>query len=56
MPLTGWVGVGGGSGPYGILVSGVCGGAVCYADCNGDNALNVNDFICFQGQFAAGCP
>jgi hypothetical protein len=24
----------------------------CYADCDGSAALNVNDFICFQGAFA----
>jgi hypothetical protein len=32
---------------------------VCYANCDGSTAapiLNVNDFICFQAQFAAGCP
>jgi hypothetical protein len=28
-------------------------GPVCYPDCNGDHALNVNDFICFQAAFAA---
>jgi hypothetical protein len=55
-PITGWAGAGGSSGPYGILVSGVCGGQVCYADCNMDNALNVNDFVCFQAQFAAATP
>jgi hypothetical protein len=54
-PVTGWINAGGG-GPYGILVSGVCGGQQCYADCNGDNALNVNDFVCFQNAFAAQLP
>jgi len=31
---------------------------VCYANCDGSftpPALNVNDFICFQSRFAAGC-
>jgi hypothetical protein len=26
----------------------------CYADCDMTGTLNVNDFICFQGAFAAG--
>jgi hypothetical protein len=30
------------------------GPAPCYPDCNGDHALNVNDFVCFQGAFAGG--
>jgi subtilisin-like proprotein convertase family protein len=30
--------------------------APCYADCNGDHALNVNDFVCFQSAFAAASP
>jgi hypothetical protein len=33
--------------------------AGCYANCDGSTAppvLNVNDFICFQGRFAAGDP
>jgi hypothetical protein len=34
-------------------ILGAGGGPVCYPDCNGDHALNVNDFICFQGAFAA---
>jgi len=32
---------------------------VCYANCDGSTTppvLNVSDFICFQSQFAAGCP
>jgi hypothetical protein len=28
-------------------------GTPCYPDCNGDHALNVNDFVCFQSAFAA---
>ena len=35
-----------------------CGGA-CYANCDESTTapvLNVNDFICFQSAFAAGCP
>ncbi|MFG0283561.1 MAG: hypothetical protein ACF8R7_03995 [Phycisphaerales bacterium JB039] len=28
----------------------------CYADCDGDSALTVFDFLCFQNQFAAGDP
>ena len=31
-------------------------GAPCYADCNGDGALTVADFGCFQSKFIAGCP
>jgi hypothetical protein len=33
--------------------------AACYANCDGSTAvpiLNVNDFICFQGKYAAGDP
>ena len=32
------------------------GGPTCYPDCNGDNALNLGDFGCFQTKFALGCP
>jgi hypothetical protein len=28
----------------------------CYPDCNGDAALTVADFGCFQAKFVAGCP
>ena len=28
----------------------------CYADCNGDGQLTVQDFGCFQTKFVAGCP
>jgi hypothetical protein len=31
----------------------------CYANCDGSTSppiLNVNDFLCFQSKFAAGCP
>jgi hypothetical protein len=46
---------------FGRLFSNVMGaaGAVCYANCDGSTAapiLNVNDFVCFQQQFAAGNP
>ena len=30
--------------------------ASCYADCNGDGALNLADFGCFQTKFATGDP
>ncbi|MCC6661921.1 MAG: hypothetical protein IT437_13660 [Phycisphaerales bacterium] len=30
--------------------------APCYADCNGDGALNLSDFGCFTTQFALGDP
>ncbi len=33
-----------------------CPGMDCYPDCNGDLALNVNDFVCFQTKFALGDP
>jgi WD40 repeat protein len=29
--------------------------APCYADCTGDNIVNIDDFICFQTAFALGC-
>ena len=35
------------------------GQAACYANCDNSTTppiLNVNDFICFQAAFAAGCP
>ena len=32
------------------------GGGGCAADCNGDGALNILDFVCFQGLFTAGDP
>ena len=32
------------------------GGAACYPDCNGDGALNLGDFGCFQTKFALGDP
>ena len=34
-------------------------GPICYGNCDGSSVapvLNVNDFICFQSRFAAGCP
>ncbi len=30
--------------------------AACYADCDHNSALNVNDYICFQTKFALGDP
>ena len=33
--------------------------ATCYANCDGSTnapVLNVNDFVCFNNRFAAGCP
>ena len=30
--------------------------APCYADCDGNGALDFFDFLCFQNEFAAGCP
>ncbi len=27
----------------------------CYADCDGDGVLDINDFICFQTYYAIGC-
>jgi hypothetical protein len=43
-------------GPFGVAdVRGLAAvRRTCYADCDQNNALNVNDFICFQGAFAAG--
>ena len=29
-------------------------GAVCLADCNGDDVLNILDFVCFQNLFQSG--
>jgi hypothetical protein len=46
-------------GSYTIFLGGSCYLSqvpVCYADCNGDHALNVNDFVCFQSAFAAASP
>jgi hypothetical protein len=31
-------------------------GAGCYADCDGNNVLDVFDFLCFQDAFVTGCP
>ena len=31
-------------------------GGHCYADCDGDAALSIDDFVCFQTSFAVGCP
>jgi hypothetical protein len=31
-------------------------GSACYADCNGDGALDFFDFLCFQNAFLAGDP
>jgi hypothetical protein len=48
-------------GYYLITLTGACclPGAACYANCDGGTTppiLNVNDFVCFQQRFAAGCP
>jgi hypothetical protein len=50
-----------GPGPYVITLTGSCfvgtQGSTCYANCDqstGTPFLNINDFICFQGKFAAG--
>jgi hypothetical protein len=29
---------------------------VCYADCDDSGELDSFDFLCFQNEFAAGCP
>ena len=29
---------------------------VCYPDCDGSGTLDFFDFLCFQNEFAAGCP
>ncbi|MCC6660964.1 MAG: immunoglobulin domain-containing protein [Phycisphaerales bacterium] len=56
------------AGDYSCVVSGPCGSdtsaaaaltvivPVCYPDCNGDGALNLSDFGCFQTKFALGQP
>jgi hypothetical protein len=56
------------AGNYDCIVSNPCGSIssspvaltlLCYANCDGSTnvpILNINDFICFQGRFAAGCP
>ena len=28
----------------------------CYADCDGNGVLDFFDFLCFQNEFAVGCP
>ncbi len=28
----------------------------CYADCDGNDVLDIFDFICFQDAFLKGCP
>jgi hypothetical protein len=47
------------TGAYTIALLGACrvSGSTCYANCDGSTTvpfLNVNDFVCFQGLFAAG--
>jgi hypothetical protein len=56
------------AGNYDCVVTGPCGllastpsalSLSCYANCDNSTnppILNINDFICFQGRFAAGCP
>jgi hypothetical protein len=42
-----------------FIVRGTVVGGNCYANCDGSTTvpfLTVNDFVCFQGQFAAGLP
>jgi hypothetical protein len=50
---------GSGTGLLGIIAAPGSGPAPCYANCDGSTTppiLNVNDFICFQGKFAAADP
>ena len=48
----------GGAGPNDFKVAKQikCGGGGCYADCDGSGSLDFFDFLCFQNEFAAGCP
>ncbi|MCC6660847.1 MAG: EF-hand domain-containing protein [Phycisphaerales bacterium] len=39
-----------------VNADGTLGAASCYPDCNGDGALNLSDFGCFQTKFALGDP
>ncbi len=39
-----------------VNADGSLGPAPCYPDCNGDGALNLGDFGCFQTKFALGDP
>ncbi|MFG0285081.1 MAG: hypothetical protein ACF8R7_11715 [Phycisphaerales bacterium JB039] len=43
------------SGRFITLIDTTSGGD-CYADCDGDTILDFFDFLCFQNEFAAGCP
>jgi hypothetical protein len=38
------------------LAFGAQGGDVCYPDCDGDQVLSIDDFVCFQSFFAFGDP
>jgi hypothetical protein len=42
--------------PSGVNASFVLHAASCYPDCNGDSAINLSDFGCFQTKFALGDP
>jgi hypothetical protein len=60
-PVSGWMGVTEETGPYDIVLTGTCyhdsTGQACYANCDSSTALpflNVQDFTCFLGKFAAG--
>jgi hypothetical protein len=55
-PVGSWGGAPNPGGAYTIFLNGACyiGGATCYPDCDQSHSLNVNDFVCFQGAFAAG--
>jgi hypothetical protein len=57
-PWTVDTGVPGGEGGAAIVDMGAreLQGSSCPADCNGDLALNILDFVCFQGLFQAGDP
>jgi hypothetical protein len=44
------------AGEFPVFMSVVPGVPTCAADCNGDGALNILDFVCFQGLFLAGDP
>ncbi len=47
-----------GSGPVnaaGLVRHTAC-AATCYADCDGDKSLTIDDFICFQTKYAIGAP
>ena len=53
IPLPLELGGGGNSGANFILKGEE---ATCYADCDGSGSLDFFDFLCFQNEFAGGCP